>query len=187
MSESDFERYLTMRKIGKLVTLAVIVVGLLAGSEAAASAAPAAQTDKLSALVRSYSDCDGVDVVKVGNLGTSLLRNLIRASVMEDIGDPDARAILGLIRDIKGITIMDYEGAPKRVKDAINAEIGAIYSKKENLLMEVKDEGDKMYIFAASDAKGADLKDLVLYTPTDGAIIWIKGKISAEAIARLAR
>lgn len=178
-----------MKKIVKLFALAVIAVGLPAGAKAAAAniIAPEAQADRLNALVRNYSDCDGVDVVKVGNLGTSLLRNLIRASVMDDIGDPDARAVLGLVRDIKGITIMDYEDAPRRVRDAINAEIGSIYSRKENLLMEVKDGGEAMYIFAASDSKGADLKDLVLYTPSDGAIIWIKGKISADAIARLAR
>jgi len=178
-----------MKHIGKLFSCAVIVVGLLAGSKAAASttAANFTQDKKLGAIVRCYSDYDGVEVVKVGSLGTTLLRSLVRASVMDDINDPDARAILGMIRDIKGVTIMDYEDAPRNVRNAINSEVGAIYAKKDNLLMEVKDEDSNMFIFATTAPDGSDLRDLVLFTPSDGALIWIKGKISVDAIAAIAR
>lgn len=178
-----------MKDIKKLFSAAVVVVGLLAGTVAAAPAAAAngAQEKKLGAVVRCYSDYDGVEVVKVGSLGTTLLRSLIRASVMDDIKDPDARAVLSLVRDVKGVTIMDYEDAPRSVRNAINSEIGAIYSRKDNLLMEVKDGDSDMYIFAGSDIDGSELKDLVLFTPSDGALIWIKGRISVDAIAAIAR
>lgn len=177
-----------MDLIGRLFSVAVIAVGLLVGVETAASTtASVAQTARLSALVRNYSSCEGVDVVKVGSLGTSLLRTMLRASVMDDVRDPDARALLSLVHDIKGITIMDYSDASNSVRNAISTELGSIFSKNDNLLMEVKDGGDDMFIYAAVSEDGADLKDFVLYTPSDRAIIWIKGKISAEAIAEMAR
>lgn len=178
-----------MEQIGKVLSIAAVFFGLLAGATAEAVPADfiAPQETSLKSVIRKYSDCEGIDVVTLGKIGTSLLKNLVRVSMMDEIRDPDARAILSLIRDIKGVTIMDYDDAPRHVRNAINAEIGAIFSQRDNLLMEIKDDGEDMYIFSETDRGGSEFRDIVLYTPSDGAIIWIKGRVSTEAIAKLAR
>ena len=51
--------------------------------------------------------------------------------------------------------------------------------------MEVKDESDTMQMYGIIDEDGESVRDFVLYTPADCALICIFGKVSMDAVAKI--
>ena len=147
-----------------------------------------ASTDKTvskAQITATISECrgyTGAEMVNLGRTKTAALKGLIR---LYSIGDRDAREALRLMRGIHGITILDFDGCSSADKAHISRKLERALSGSE-MLMEASDQGEKMQLYGVVDEKTGTVRDFVLYTPSDCALICIFGSISLETIAKIA-
>ena len=138
-----------------------------------------------SRITSFMSECrhyDGVEVVRLGRITTGALRGVIRLAA---VGDPDARNALRLMKGVNGVAVFDFEDCSEYDKSRITRRLDRILSGSE-VLMEASDGGDKMRIYGVVDETADKVRDFVLYTPSDCALICIFGSISLDAVARIA-
>ena len=136
---------------------------------------------QLASLVTEYRNVEGVELVRLGTLATSAIKTTIRVSAKDD---PDSKQALRLLNGIRRLTIFEYEDCEASVKHEINNKLQRILRGSE-LLMEVKDESDTMQMYGIIDEDGESVRDFVLYTPADCALICIFGKVSMDAVAKI--
>lgn len=167
-----------MKKFALSLLLALPLV--LASASARDKGVPMSQ---LSAAITELSVADGVDVVQVGRLGTSLLKTLITHQAAEDMDSDEYRALTGLIAGIKKITIVDYDGCSDSEKHRFNRKLQKLLL--DNVIMEVKDSGKNFKLCGAVDEKTDKISDFVMFAPDDCALICLFGTISTSSITAL--
>lgn len=137
---------------------------------------------RITAIIAECRGCDGVDLVNLGRVKTAAIKSVLRIA---SLGDRDAREALRLMKDIHGITILDYEGCSSADKARISNTLGRALSGRE-MLMEASDGGEKMRLYGVVDDKTDIVRDFVLYTPSECALICIFGSISMDTLAKIA-
>lgn len=163
-----------MKRIILILTVLFLSTGGIAGN---------VRKTGLTALIYEYKGYDGVELVKLGPIETSLLKSAIRASAKRDDG-PDSEQILKIIRGVRRLIVFDYDDCEQVVKDKINKKLNRIFKDSE-LLMEAKDGDDTMQMFGVTDEKCGTVSDFILYNPGECSLICIFGKISMDAVAKL--
>ena len=156
---------------------------LLLGPITATAASPDGRIPKtqITSFITEYSHCEGVDVVRLGRLATGAVKGVVRVA---SIGDPDAREALSLMKGVKSLFVFDYASCSPALRDRIGRRLNRIFRNTE-LLMEVNDEEDRMQIFGLYDERTDAVRDFVLYTPSECALICIFGSVSMNTIARM--
>lgn len=119
--------------------------------------------------------------MRLGTLATSAIKTAVRISAKDD---PDARQALDILSGIRRLTVFEFEDCEASVKEKINKKLSHILKESE-LLMEAKDGNDSMQMYGVLDEKGESVRDFVLYTPGDCALICIFGKISMKAVEKV--
>ncbi len=150
-----------------------------------ASAGTPRKTVSKTLISTTLMDCrryPGVEMVKLGRIKTAALKGVVRLAAATD---PDARDALRLMKGIHGVTVLDYEDCSGADKDRISRRLERALAGSETL-MEASDGGEKMRIYGIVDEQGAEVRDFVLYTPSDCALICIFGSLSMETVARIA-
>lgn len=137
-----------------------------------------ARLNSLVSVCRTYKD---IEIVKVGSVGMSLLKFAARISA-EDEEDRDA---LRAMNGIKSILVMDYSECRAGDRDAISARIDHMLAGKTPI-MEVKDDGEAIFIYGVVSEDGGQIKDFVLYIPSDCALIGIFGSIDTTTLMKSA-
>lgn len=155
----------TMKKLLVTFVLTLQMVGC-------AMAGPAG----IQNLVSQYRYREDVDVISVGPMGMSLLRMVAGASSGLD---REVLDLLRVTRDIRRITIVDFEDSA--VRDHLAGKIERELEGME-LIMEAKDDGERVQIFGHDDGK--TIRDFILYT-SDGTLIMTRGKVDADKIIAL--
>ena len=144
----------------------------------AAEPAKSVSRTEITSIISEFRHYDGVEVVKLGRLATGALKSVIRTA---GIGDPDTRQALSMIEGLKGLTILEYEDAPKDIRYRIDRRVERALLKCE-LLMEAKEGDSRMQMFGSVDDKSGVVRDFVIYAPESGALICLFGKMSMEAL-----
>lgn len=121
-------------------------------------------------------------MVQLGSLATSAIKTVIRIAAKDD---PDARQALQVLNGIRRLTVFEYEDCSPAVKEKITRKLNRILKNSE-LLIETKDGTDSMRMYGVVDEKGDTVTDFVIYTPGECALICIFGKVSMDAIAKVA-
>ncbi len=155
----------TMKKLFVTLVLTLQMVGC-------AMAGPAG----IQNLVNQYRYREDIDVISVGPMGMSLLRVVAGASSGLD---KDVLDLLRLTRGVKRITIVDFEDSD--VRDHLAGKIERELEGME-LIMEAKDDGERVQIFGHDDGK--TIRDFILYT-SEGTLILTRGTVDAEKIIAL--
>lgn len=137
--------------------------------------------NQLMAALSEFKRVEGVELVQLGPLATSALKTVVRIS---SSGDEDARQALALMKGVRRVTVFDYEDCDSLVRDRINHRLNRILGNSE-LLFEAKDGGDVTRFYGVTDSKGEIVRDFVLYTPGDCALICIFGKVSMKAVEKI--
>lgn len=132
---------------------------------------------KLNSLVSICRTYKNVEIVKVGSVGMSLLKFAARISAE----DEEDREALRAMNGIKSISVMDYSECRAGDMEAISARIDNLLAGKAPI-MEVKDDGEAMFIYGVVSEDGGKIEDFVLYTPSDCALIVIFGSIDTAAL-----
>ena len=175
----------------KRFLLAILLIGLsLAGCAGRGTSAADKGTDgskvlksELNALCTEYKSCKGFEVVCIGSLGTSILRKVLAFTAkMEDDYDEDIRVLLAVSKDVKGVAIVDYEDSSKNDRDEFNARLGKILTTSD-LLMEARDGDDLVQIYGIVSEDGSHVRDFVLHSAEDCALVCLFGSIPMEAVS----
>ena len=134
---------------------------------------------KLRSLVSSFKGTEGFDVVDLGGPAMLLLKAAARAE-MDD--DPEDRAAMDLFKGLKRLTVVDFsEAAPEKREKFLRKALRIL--EGEEILMEVKDAGEKLSIYGTSSRDGSRYQDIILLA--DDALISIKGSIRADQVGEL--
>ena len=133
---------------------------------------------KLRSLVSSFKGTEGFDVVDLG--GPALL--LLKAAARAEADDPEDRAAMDLFNGLKRLTVVDFsEAAPEKREKFLRKALRIL--EGEEILMEVKDAGEKLSIYGTSSRDGSRYQDIILLA--DDALISIKGSIRADQVGEL--
>lgn len=133
---------------------------------------------KVSSVISQYRGKQGVEVVDLGYIGTSLIKSL--ASFSSDKEDKDA---LMLLKGLKGITVFSYEDATAELKKKINSHLEKILKEAE-ILMEAKEEGETMRIYGTYNEKTGKVSDVAMFSPTEGTFVYLVGSFNMDEITK---
>lgn len=162
--------------------LVIILASVLSLSVMAAKSSPDERSRaELAQTIQEFSSDPDIDVVEIGSLGTSLLKTIAKWGA---IGDKDMQMAVKLMKNLKKISIVDYSSCKQDVKDNFTRKVSGLLSQ-DNLLMEAKDGGDSMKIYATPDKSGDNLKDIILFSPDNQALICLFGSVSMDAVAKI--
>lgn len=162
----------------KLLILLFLLLPLAAGAKTTGKTIR--KTD-LTSIISEFRRYDGVEVVKLGRLGTAAVKAVVRAAVRED---PEAREALNLVKGVRKLTVLEYEDCAPEVRERLNNRLRSALQGSD-LLMEAKDGSSAMRIYGVVDDATGDVSNFVLHAPNDGALIFVSGTLSADMIGKL--
>ena len=148
----------------------------------AVAAGPGRQVSRseVSSIISEYRHYDGVEVVKLGWLATAALKGVVRHAG----NDEDTRQIREALRGIKSVTVLEYEDASPDVRHRLNSRIAHALDGRE-LLMEAKDSDASLQIFGVVDESTGTIRDFILSTPDNCALICLFGTLSMETVGKM--
>lgn len=141
-----------------------------------------ANKNNVGDFIRDCRNYEGAEVVHLGTFATKIGMGVLK---IVSIDDPEAREMLKMLKDVKSLYIFNYEDCSNSVKAKVNSRLEKMLDGSQ-MLLEAKDGEDKMKIYGVVDEKGEKVRDFILHTPSECAVICIMGSISTEAIAKLA-
>ena len=149
---------------------------------AATAAQPSRSVSRteIASIISDFRHYDGVEVVKLGRLATGALRGVIGTV---GLTDPDTREALKLIEGLKGLTVLEYDDAPKDIRYRLDRRIERALQKCE-LLMEAKEDDGVMRMFGSVDDAMGTVRDFVIYVPDSGTLICLFGKMSLDVLQK---
>lgn len=125
---------------------------------------------------------NNLDIVSIGSLGISVIKLGTRMSG-EDA--EEMRMARSLFKGIKKLMIVSYDECPVELRERFNRKVARTLNGCE-LLVEAKDEGEKVSIYGTSSRDGSKISDIVLFAPDDGALMCFFGTIDAARLGELA-
>ncbi|MBQ9660873.1 MAG: DUF4252 domain-containing protein [Bacteroidales bacterium] len=150
----------------------------------AAAAAPAEKNvpkGELSAIISEFRRCDGVEVVRLGRMGTAAIRGIVRMAAKED---PDARQALDVMRGVRRITVLQYEDCAPEVRERLVRRLDRALDGCE-LLMEAKDGDTAMRMFGVVDEASGEMRDFVIHAPSECALICVFGSLKMDSVGKI--
>ena len=133
---------------------------------------------KLRSLVSSFKGTEGFDVVDLG--GPAML--LLKAAARAEVDDPEDRAAMDLFNGLKRLTVVDFsEAAPEKREKFLRKALRIL--EGEEILMEVKDSGEKICIYGTASKDGSRYEDIILLA--DDALISVRGSIRTDQVGAL--
>lgn len=163
-----------------IIIVLLLVVPVLTG---ATGRKQAVSQEKLTSIINEYKGCDGFEVTKIGTIGTSAIKNLIRLSAKTE-GSQDVKDALDVIKGIKKLAIVEYDNCSEDVRNRFNLKISKALESSE-LLMEVKDGDDQMKMYGVVNGDSSEVKDFIMFSPKECALICLFGSIPVDAISRI--
>lgn len=167
-----------MKQIKRLLLMACILCPLTAVAGTIKDRIRTAQVKALVAECRSY---EGAEVIDAGRLITGAVKGAVRLAA---IGDAEAREISKLIKGVRSLSVLDFEDCSPEDKDAIRGRIDRLLGGVEPL-MEVRDDGDLLLIYGAVDASAARVRDFIVYSPGDGTLVCLFGKVDVDKVVHI--
>ena len=114
-----------------------------------------------------------IEMVSIGGLAMKLGKA---------IGGPNRE--IPAVRGINNMLVVSYDDCPDHIKNLFNTRMSRELNGCE-LLMEAKDNGQKMSCYGTTSNDGAKISDIIMFVPDDGALICFFGTISADDLSDL--
>ena len=167
-----------MKRLSLLLPLMLFCL-VIQGPDAAA-----APRRRLVNIVNGFRGTEGFEVVKIGRLGLRLMQAAAQLS-HEAAEDADFREALKLMRGIDRLVVAEYGDAQARERELFNGRVRSAL-KNSGLLMSVNTDGSSVMIYGEVDEGTGKVRDLVVFTPDECALVCIFGHISLEDAMKLA-
>ena len=137
---------------------------------------------EVASIVSEFRHCDGVEVMRLGWLGTALVKGV---AVHIDDEDGDMREIRQALRGIKGVTVMEYDGASPEIRERVSRRLARVLDKRE-VLMEVKDDGETVQIFGLLDDASGLVQDIIFFAPHECTLACLFGTLPLDFVGKIA-
>lgn len=140
---------------------------------AAVPAAAMTKQQNVRWLFEKYHDAPDSDCVKVGSLLISL------GKMFSDKDDPDTK-VLDMVSEI---VVLDLEESPENIRGSFRKDCSRLLEDTNGyqLLMQARDDGEELSIYVSTDKDG-NIRELIMVSDEDPALIYIKGEIPPEYI-----
>lgn len=133
---------------------------------------------KLESLIRQYKGQEGFEVVSLGRLGMSLIKN---AAILSGDLDEEDRVALQAFNGIRKLVVVDFEDAREERKVQFTTQLEQVLGEME-LVMEMRDSGETVRVYGID--QGTSIQDCILYS-SDGALIYAQGTIELQYLGDL--
>lgn len=134
----------------------------------------------LSALITEYSLKENFEVTRVPRIGVAFIRLASRFAA----DDEETEMVLNALRGIRKVTLVDYNSCSEDVSESFSRKVKRVLGKSEKLL-EVKEEGDILQIYGLASEGSEWIRDMVVFSPTEGTLVCIYGRFSMDQVAAL--
>lgn len=144
----------------------MLLTGCMTGNNTASA------RDKKGSIAQTMLQFKGIDDVEYIEISGPLLGlgKLLAKDALDDIP----------VKHVKGICILEAEGAADNVRQEILDKIGKALDDYE-IIMSAKDDGDDVSIYAKTD--GDKINELVLFVKSEATVIALNGNISFDEIS----
>lgn len=136
---------------------------------------------ELSSLVNEYRHVDGFHAIRVGSMGTSIAKMILKSVAKED---KDAQLVSNIAEGVRKVVIIEYDDASTADKDAFTARFKDCIRNSE-LLLEAKDDDDMVKLYGITTEDGSAIRDIILYTPSENAVVCMFGKVEMNDVSKL--
>ena len=133
-------------------------------------------------LYNKYSDSEGVSAVYISPAMFKLIGQIPELNV--DMGNGEKMDLVPLIRSFTGFYMLDI--SEKTLASELYKEVTTLIDKgKYEMLMEVKDSGDKLRMYTAGDAKTVESFLFIANDGTETQFICLDGAMDRKEIESL--
>lgn len=140
---------------------------------------------KLNALISDYRGTEGFEIVRIGVLGTSLIKPVAKIALRNETDDSEDLLVLTrMINGLRKLAVVEYEDCDAFIKVEFGVRLEQILLD-DYLIMEAKDDGDLVKIYGVVDGKGEELRNFVVYIPSDCTLVCIYGTIPVAELMNL--
>ncbi len=140
-----------------------------------------ADSGQLSSLVSEFNAKDGFHVIRIGGLGTSIAKSIMKRAAKED---EDVRIISNIAEGIDRLMVIEYGDASDSDKERFRAGLQKCLRNSE-LLLEAKDGGDRVTLYGVISDDTATIRDFIFNIPSDDALVCMFGSVSVDAVGKL--
>ncbi|MBO4475913.1 MAG: DUF4252 domain-containing protein [Bacteroidales bacterium] len=123
---------------------------------------------------------DGAIAIKLGRTALTTLKGVVRVA---GIDDPDVRKAIGLVKDIRGLSVLTFDDCSAEDKSSISHTLERALDGSE-MLLEAIDSGEKVRLYGRLDDDTDIVRDIVVYVPSSCVVACISGSVSMETLAR---
>lgn len=140
-----------------------------------------ADNGQLASLVSDFRQTDGFHVIRIGSLGTSIAKSIMKRAAKED---EDIKLVSNIAEGIDKLVVMEFEEASDSDKERFRNSLKGCLRGSE-LLLEAKDDGDMVSIYGVPSEDASTIKDFIFYVPSEDAVICMFGSVSIDAVGKL--
>lgn len=138
---------------------------------------------KLISLINEFQSKENFEVVKVGSLGTAVIKAVTGISATRNL-DEEAREALKALGGIKKVAIVEYEDSAEDVRSRFTRKLDRILANSE-ILVEAKDKDDIMRVYGVVNSDASLVKDVVIYVPSDCTLICLFGSVPMDSLNKI--
>lgn len=177
------KRIVMKKKSGMRKMVVVMLLILASAAVFAKSGENAVRQEKLLELISEYSEKKNFNVIRISSFGASAIKGVLRAASAFD-GDKDLKDTLEVIKGIRGGVIVKYGDCSEAVRRGFDRRLGELLENCD-VLFEAKDGEDMIRMYGVIDENAEDVKDFILYIPSDAALVCLFGTIKLDAVAKI--
>ena len=177
------KRIVMKKKSGMRKMVVVMLLILASAAVFAKSGENAVRQEKLLELISEYSEKKNFNVIRISSFGASAIKGVVRAASAFD-GDKDLKDALEVIKGIRGGVIVKYGDCSEAVRRGFDRRLGELLENCD-VLFEAKDGEDMIRMYGVIDENAEDVKDFILYIPSDAALVCLFGTIKLDAVAKI--
>ncbi len=177
------KRIVMKKKSGMRKMVVVMLLILASAAVFAKSGENAVRQEKLLELISEYSEKKNFNVIRISSFGASAIKDVVRAASAFD-GDKDLKDTLEVIKGIRGGVIVKYGDCSEAVRRGFDRRLGELLENCD-VLFEAKYGEDMIRMYGVIDENAEDVKDFILYIPSDAALMCLFGTIKLDAVAKI--
>ncbi len=146
---------------------------------------------QLAKLAGNFDKVEGFEVLKVGGLMMDVMKLAMKSASKEELEMDESevkemKSAFAVMNGVKGMLMVDYEDASESDRARFNAGVQEILSQNVDLIIETKEDGEKVRMYGKILDDGATVQDLIIFTPDDGALMCFNGKLAFSEAMKMA-
>ncbi len=147
--------------------------------------------NQLCKVAKEVDKIEGVETFKISGLLMTAVKAAAKSEMKKEAkkeksskeDDEDLEMSAEMLKNLSAMLMVDFSDASEADKAEIVRRFDAVLADSTDLIMEADDEGERTRMYGRVDEQNGTVEDMVLYSPTDGTLMALCGKLElAEAM-----